>query len=145
MDNILIVSNLILWVFVIGLAFLVFALTRQIGVLYERVAPAGALMINKKLEWDPAEGSQGAIGKIDFEMDVERGGAWTLAVKQGEYVWFALAKRAIMRTLDPFHIVIDCLEEADFVALPGSEFVIDNQPVVGVTWYEASTLFTSPD
>ena len=50
MDKLLIASNLILWVFVIGLAFLVFALTRQIGVLYERVAPAGALMINKKLE-----------------------------------------------------------------------------------------------
>tara|TARA_R110001592_G_scaffold363372_1_gene685971 strand:+ start:75916 stop:76539 length:624 start_codon:yes stop_codon:yes gene_type:complete len=50
MDNILLISNLILWVFVIGLTVLVFALTRQIGVLYERVAPAGALMMNKKLE-----------------------------------------------------------------------------------------------
>ncbi len=50
MDNVLLVSNLVLWVFVIGLSFLVLALTRQIGVLYERVAPAGALMINKKLE-----------------------------------------------------------------------------------------------
>ncbi len=50
MDNLLIISNLILWVLVIGLTLLVFALTRQIGVLYERVAPAGALMINKKLE-----------------------------------------------------------------------------------------------
>ena len=50
MDNILLISNLILWVFVIGLTILVFALTRQIGVLYERVAPAGALMMNKKLE-----------------------------------------------------------------------------------------------
>jgi methylamine dehydrogenase accessory protein MauD len=50
MDNILLISNLILWVFVIGLTVLVFALTRQIGVLYERVAPAGALMMNQKLE-----------------------------------------------------------------------------------------------
>ena len=50
MDNILLISNLILWVFVIGLTVIVFALTRQIGVLYERVAPAGALMMNKKLE-----------------------------------------------------------------------------------------------
>ena len=48
MDNILLISNLILWVFVIGLTVIVFALTRQIGVLYERVAPAGALMMNKK-------------------------------------------------------------------------------------------------
>ena len=38
----LIVSNVLLWLLVIGLALTVFALTRQIGVLYERVAPAGA-------------------------------------------------------------------------------------------------------
>lgn len=50
MDNLLIASNIILWILVLGLAVLVLALTRQIGVLYERVAPAGALMINQKLE-----------------------------------------------------------------------------------------------
>lgn len=50
MDNLLVISNLVLWVLVLGLAVLVFALTRQIGVLYERVAPAGALMMNKVLE-----------------------------------------------------------------------------------------------
>ena len=42
----LIVSNVVLWVLVIGLAFVVFALTRQIGVLHERVAPAGALTLS---------------------------------------------------------------------------------------------------
>lgn len=40
----LIVSNLLLWVLVMALAATVFALVRQIGVLHERVAPAGALM-----------------------------------------------------------------------------------------------------
>jgi methylamine dehydrogenase accessory protein MauD len=50
MDNILIVSNVILWALVIGLSLVVLALARQIGVLYERVAPAGALMINQALE-----------------------------------------------------------------------------------------------
>ncbi len=39
----LLISNLLLWVLVITLAIIVFALTRQIGVLHERVAPAGAL------------------------------------------------------------------------------------------------------
>ena len=39
----LLVSNLLLWALVISLAIIVFALTRQIGVLHERVAPAGAL------------------------------------------------------------------------------------------------------
>jgi methylamine dehydrogenase accessory protein MauD len=40
----LIVSNLVLWVAVIGLAAVVFALLRQIGVLHERIAPVGALV-----------------------------------------------------------------------------------------------------
>jgi methylamine dehydrogenase accessory protein MauD len=40
----LIASNLVLWVAVVVLGYVVVALTRQIGVLYERVAPAGALL-----------------------------------------------------------------------------------------------------
>lgn len=43
MTTALIVSNLLLWCVVVALAVVVFALTRQIGVLHERVAPAGAL------------------------------------------------------------------------------------------------------
>jgi len=39
----LIVSNVVLWILVIVLALMVFALTRQVGILHERVAPAGAL------------------------------------------------------------------------------------------------------
>jgi methylamine dehydrogenase accessory protein MauD len=42
----LIISNVILWIVVVVLALLVFALTRQVGILYERVAPAGALQPN---------------------------------------------------------------------------------------------------
>jgi len=40
----LIVSNILLWIVVIVLSVIVFALMRQIGVLHERVFPAGALM-----------------------------------------------------------------------------------------------------
>jgi len=50
MDNLLLVSNFLLWLLVFGLALIVVALARQIGVLYERVAPAGALMVNTRLE-----------------------------------------------------------------------------------------------
>jgi methylamine dehydrogenase accessory protein MauD len=39
----LVVSNLLLWLAVLALAGVVLALMRQIGVLHERVAPAGAL------------------------------------------------------------------------------------------------------
>jgi methylamine dehydrogenase accessory protein MauD len=41
----LIVSNLLLWTLVLVLAGVVLALVRQIGVLHERVAPAGALAV----------------------------------------------------------------------------------------------------
>lgn len=43
MSEALILSNIILWVVVIILSLLVFALSRQVGILHERVAPAGAL------------------------------------------------------------------------------------------------------
>lgn len=49
MENMLIISNIILWLVVIFLSVIVFALARQIGVLYERVAPAGALAINQSI------------------------------------------------------------------------------------------------
>ena len=44
MGGTLLVSYVILWALVIILSLLVFALARQVGVLHERVAPAGALM-----------------------------------------------------------------------------------------------------
>jgi methylamine dehydrogenase accessory protein MauD len=40
----LLISHVVLWVVVLVLAAVVVALVRQIGVLHERVAPAGALM-----------------------------------------------------------------------------------------------------
>ena len=49
MDNLLAISSVILWIAVAGLSGLVFALTRQVGVLYQRIAPAGALMVNQQL------------------------------------------------------------------------------------------------
>ena len=43
------VSNVVLWVLVLTLSAVVLALTRQLGVLHERIAPAGALMLNRGL------------------------------------------------------------------------------------------------
>ncbi len=42
----LIVSTVVLWIVVVALALVVLALTRQIGVLHERVSPAGALTLS---------------------------------------------------------------------------------------------------
>jgi len=50
MTTALVISNVLLWLLVVGLGLTVYALTRQIGVLYERVAPAGALMVNQALK-----------------------------------------------------------------------------------------------
>ncbi len=47
MTQALLVSNLLLWVVVLALGGVVLALARQIGVLYERIAPAGALAIGR--------------------------------------------------------------------------------------------------
>lgn len=43
----LIVSNVLLWVLLVTVAFVVMGLVRQIGVLHGRLAPAGALMMDK--------------------------------------------------------------------------------------------------
>ncbi len=43
------ISNVILWLVVLALLIVVLALTRQVGVLHERIAPVGALMINRGL------------------------------------------------------------------------------------------------
>jgi methylamine dehydrogenase accessory protein MauD len=49
------VSNIVLWALVLALAAVVLALTRQLGVLHQRIAPAGALMLNRGLiVGDPA-------------------------------------------------------------------------------------------
>ena len=50
MIDALVVSNVVLWLIVAGLAVTVFALTRQIGLLHERIAPAGALSPRAKIK-----------------------------------------------------------------------------------------------
>jgi len=56
----LVVSQLLSWIAVIALAVLVFALLRQIGVLHERVAPAGALMGGE----EPAVGERAPLYEL---------------------------------------------------------------------------------
>lgn len=42
-----VISQILLWAVLIALAFVVMALVRQIGVLHSRIAPAGALVLDK--------------------------------------------------------------------------------------------------
>lgn len=74
MINLLIASNIILWLALIVLATIVFALIRQIGVLYERVAPAGALSINKQLKVGDVAPKLDAIN-LKGEQTITIGGA----------------------------------------------------------------------
>ena len=48
--DLLTVAVVVLFILVLAMGVVVFALARQVGVLYERVAPAGARMVNQTLE-----------------------------------------------------------------------------------------------
>lgn len=50
MPDYVVVSHVLLWVGFLILLAIVFALLRQVGILFERVAPAGALAIESRLE-----------------------------------------------------------------------------------------------
>jgi len=58
--NPLAISVIVLWIVVLSLLVIVLALTRQLGVLHERIAPVGALMLNRGL----------AIGEAVPEIEV---------------------------------------------------------------------------
>lgn len=47
MTQALLVSNIVLWLVVLAMGFVIVALVRQLGVLHERVAPAGALAVRE--------------------------------------------------------------------------------------------------
>jgi methylamine dehydrogenase accessory protein MauD len=47
MQHALLVSTVLLWIAVVLLSGVLFALVRQLGVLHERIAPAGALMLRQ--------------------------------------------------------------------------------------------------
>lgn len=70
MIDALAISNAILWVVVLALLVAVFALARQIGILYERVAPMGALMID----------SGPAVGEAAPRFDLPALGGGTVAI-----------------------------------------------------------------
>ena len=69
-----IVSSGLLWAIVIILSFLVFALARQVGILHERVAPAGALLptsgpkvgeMTEAMNLNDLDGKKITIGGVD--------------------------------------------------------------------------------
>lgn len=75
MEHTLLAAVLVLSVVVIALVAAVFALARQIGILYERIAPMGALI----LDAGPAVGDPAPVMTLDAldgrQVDVGRAGA----------------------------------------------------------------------
>ena len=78
MTEALLVSNIVLWVLVVVLALIVLALARQVGILHERVAPAGALMptsgpkageLTKAMTLSDLGGNEVVIGGINPDGD----------------------------------------------------------------------------
>ncbi len=84
MPEVLLVSNVVLWVIVVLLALVVLALARQVGILHERVAPAGALM--------PTSGPK--VGELTE--------ALSLTDLRGETVTVGGASRARLHTMIMF-------------------------------------------
>jgi len=70
MNEALLISSVVSWVFLLGLAVVVYALARQIGVLHERIRPAGALSLGKVIK--PGEAAPA------FTLPSLNGGAVTL-------------------------------------------------------------------
>jgi hypothetical protein len=105
-------------------AHLEVTMTRPTVKLGESAAVWGAI-INDAFVWDPSVQSDGPLSRLDFQLDVRDGGAWSLAVKQGEYVWMALSRRKFGVLNGWATLSIDCLEEANFVPVPGSD---EDQP-----------------
>jgi methylamine dehydrogenase accessory protein MauD len=70
------ISNVVLWLVVAALAVVVLALARQLGVLHERIAPVGALMLNRGL----------AVGERAPVLDVTdlAGAAWRIGAPSGD-------------------------------------------------------------
>jgi methylamine dehydrogenase accessory protein MauD len=91
------VSNILLWAVVILQGVIIYALTRQVGVLFERVAPAGALAMNKTLE----------VGQLapDFTLQSLSSGLVNVggvqADKKSQLVFFVSPDCPVCKTLLP--------------------------------------------
>jgi methylamine dehydrogenase accessory protein MauD len=88
-------SQILLWVAVIVLAVLVAALARQVGILHERIAPAGALTLHQSVK----------VGEVptSLELRSEGGGSVTIGGKRArsQLVFFAAPDCPMCKSLLP--------------------------------------------
>ena len=89
-------SQILLWVAVIVLSVLVAALARQVGVLHERIAPAGALTLHQNVQVGEAP--------TPLELKAVGGGSVTVGGKRqgrSQLVFFAAPDCPMCKTLLP--------------------------------------------
>lgn len=89
-------SQILLWVAVVVLAVMVAALARQVGILHERIAPAGALTLHQKV----------AVGEVPTPLDLRTADGGTLTVggqREGrsQLLFFAAPDCPVCKTLLP--------------------------------------------
>lgn len=110
MSDALIISQVLLWLAVIGLAVIVLALARQVGVLHERIAPAGALSINRRLKTGEVA-PELTVQDLDGEL-IEIGGASEAG--RSTFLFFLSPDCPVCKSLLP--VVTSALRrEADWV------------------------------
>jgi methylamine dehydrogenase accessory protein MauD len=92
----IVTSQILLWAAVIVLAVLVAALARQVGILHERIAPAGALTLHQKVN----------VGDVPTALELKAEGGGTVRIGggrtgQSQLVFFAAPDCPVCKTLLP--------------------------------------------
>jgi methylamine dehydrogenase accessory protein MauD len=109
----LLVSQALLWIVVLGLAVAVLALARQIGVLHERIAPVGALAIGQGPQ--PGQAAPRVVGRT---LD---GGGLTIGDLPpgavGQLLFFLSPICPVCKQLLPTAKAFATAEDLDFIAV----------------------------
>lgn len=130
----IVASQTLLWVAVIVLGVLVAALARQVGILHERIAPAGALTLHQNVK----------VGEVPTPLELRTidGGSITVGGKRegrSQLVFFAAPDCPVCKSLLPV-LRTSARDEADWleVVLAGDgderayRAMLDAQQIAGI-------------
>jgi len=131
---VIVASQTLLWVAVIVLGVLVAALARQVGILHERIAPAGALTLHQNVK----------VGEVPTPLELRTvdGGSITVGGKRegrSQLVFFAAPDCPVCKSLLPV-LRTSARDEADWleVVLAGDgderayRAMLDAQQIAGI-------------
>ena len=92
----IVTSQILLWIAVVVLAVLVAALARQVGLLHERIAPAGALTLHQNVK----------VGEVPTSLELARVGGGSITIggqrdSRSQLVFFAAPDCPVCKSLFP--------------------------------------------